>query len=473
MDTARETSRHDHKTWGLGSLRSKPVTFISAGDSEPLKQLEDLLQHDVQAQTAKESAQSPNDCHVRQQKQDRDLPVQANSLVMSHMDEETQSRQAPLPQGPADGERGNSPVPFYFDAGRATRASPARTKPSETEQRPLSRQSDSSEEVILFKGRDSRPHVEEEEICMAHMRQEITVVETEIETQTATSRHDTALVVGSGKSRKKRLQRRDQRPPKKSTSEDDALLADYIDNMRENGEEDVLLQMLRNQQDIGGSDYIPSGGSDADSTNDLVEATNPDLDVSQEPQLRLETAADGSSSESELDDETLAQLLAGHELGHNPNPFADADSADSDSSEDQQRWINDLDVMDWDRPSLQRKKGKGAKARLQVEVSDSELEQTLQVAWKNDRFKKAERKRQREEMRALGQLGRNAKPEDLRLKYPQGISIDEVAGEMRVFLQGTNERSVPNAMMPLLGNVPSLNPRPVLLYHPWISTLVK
>ena len=236
---------------------------------------------------------------------------------------------------------------------------------------------------------------------MAHMRQEITVVETEIETQLATKRHDTALVVGSERSRKKRPQRRDQRPPKKSTSEDDALLADYIDNMRENGEEDVLLQMLRNQQDIGGSDYIPSEESDVDSTRDLVDATNPDLDVSQEPQSRLETAADESSSESELDDETLAQLLAGHELGHNPNPFADADSSDSDSSEDQQGWVNDLDVMDWDRPSLKRKKGKGAKARLQIEVSDSELEQTLQVAWKNDRFKKS---------RTEETAGRNARP---------------------------------------------------------------
>jgi hypothetical protein len=95
--------------------------------------------------------------------------------------------------------------------------------------------------------------------------------------------------------------------------------------------------------------------------------------------------------------------------------------------------------MDWDRPSLQRRKGKAAKARIRIEVSDSELEQTLQAAWKNDRFKKAERKRQREEMRALGQLGRNVKPEDLRVKYPQGISIDEVAEEMRVFLQGTSE----------------------------------
>jgi hypothetical protein len=389
------------------------------------------------------------------------------------MDEETQSRQAPSPQDSADGERGNSPVPFYFDVGRTTQASSAPAKPLEMEKRPLSRQSDSSEEVILFKGRDSRPSVEEEEICMAHMRQEITVVETEIETQLATKRHDTALVVGSERSRKKRPQRRDQRPPKKSTSEDDALLADYIDNMRENGEEDVLLQMLRNQQDIGGSDYIPSEESDVDSTRDLVDATNPDLDVSQEPQSRLETAADESSSESELDDETLAQLLAGHELGHNPNPFADADSSDSDSSEDQQGWVDDLDVMDWDRPSLQRKKGKGAKARLQIEVSDSELEQTLQVAWKNDRFKKAERKRQREEMRALGQLGRNAKPEDLRLKYPQGISIDEVAEEMRVFLQGINERSVLNVMVSMLGNAPQLNPRPVLLSRPWISMLVK
>jgi hypothetical protein len=468
MDTARETSRHDHKIWGLASLRSKPVTFVSAGDSEPLKQLEDLLQH-KEAQPAEAPSQSLEHHDVRQEKQERDSSFQGKRFVTSHMDEEARSRQAASSQGSADSARGGGPVPFYFDVARATQASPAPTKPSETEERPLSRQSDSSEEVILFRGRDFKPKVEEEEICMSHMRQEITVVEAEIETKRATKSDDTALLVGSGTAKKKRVQRRDQRPPKKSTSEDDALLADYIDNMRENGEEDVLLQMLRNQQDIGGSDYIPSEESDAGSTNDLIEATNRDP----EPRPRRETAIAEYSSESELDDETLAQLLVGHELGHNPNPFTNADSTDSDFPGEQQRWVDDLDVMDWDRPSLQRKKGKGAKARFQIDVSDSELEQTLQVAWKNDRFKKAERKRQREEMRALGQLGRNPKSEDLRVKYPQGISIDEVAEEMRVFLQGTNERSVLRVMIPLLDDVPQLNPRLVLLYPPWISMLVK
>ena len=89
MDTARETSRHDHKTWGLGSLRSKPVTFISAGDSEPLKQLEDLLQHDVKVQMQKSPPKVPKTAMSEQKTQACEPSIQANRSVTSRMDKET------------------------------------------------------------------------------------------------------------------------------------------------------------------------------------------------------------------------------------------------------------------------------------------------------------------------------------------------------------------------------------------------
>jgi hypothetical protein len=95
--------------------------------------------------------------------------------------------------------------------------------------------------------------------------------------------------------------------------------------------------------------------------------------------------------------------------------------------------------MDWDRPSLRRRKGKGARAQISFNMSDSELEASLQASWKSDRLKKSERKKQREEMRALGMLGKKD-PDDLRVKYPDGMNMDQVADELQTFLMGSDEQ---------------------------------
>ncbi|RDW67912.1 hypothetical protein BP6252_09308 [Coleophoma cylindrospora] len=60
-----------------------------------------------------------------------------------------------------------------------------------------------------------------------------------------------------------------------------------------------------------------------------------------------------------------------------------------------------FDIMDFDRPSL-KKKPKGRKGKLILDdVSDSELEASMQMAWENDRVKKKERKQEREELREI------------------------------------------------------------------------
>ncbi|KAK0387127.1 hypothetical protein NLU13_5440 [Sarocladium strictum] len=441
MEAARETSRHDHKAWDMSSLRTKPVVFVSAGNTEPLKQLENPSNHE-DAYISEEHTREPNaasaECRTR-------TPTGPDETETPDIESATKASDPSLDGIDSPGSKSRlSLAPFFFDVSRNNAAASVTPDPTATPQsRAPSRQSDSSEEVILFKGRDSRATAQlDEHVSMTHCSTEVTVAESqttrepqvhlETRTQAATSFLETHQ-------RKKRVSRRHQRPPKKPTSDDDDMIADYIENMRQNGEEDMMLQMLLNQQDIGGSDYIPSEESDTD-VQETDEALQSSKDVKNDlPNQTGDAANDQHQPESDLDDETLARLLAGHELGQNPDPFADANSDNSDSSDEPQQWIDDLDVMDWDRPSLQRRKGKGARGRIRVDVSDSELEQSLQAAWKNDRFKKAERKRQREEMRALGQLGRNAKPEDLRVKYPQGISIDEVADEMRTFLQGTSE----------------------------------
>ncbi|TGO41768.1 hypothetical protein BHYA_0016g00050 [Botrytis hyacinthi] len=97
-----------------------------------------------------------------------------------------------------------------------------------------------------------------------------------------------------------------------------------------------------------------------------------------------------------------------------------------------------FDVMDFDRPSL-KKKPKGRKGKLILDdISDSELEASMQSAWDNDRVRKKERKQEREVLRARGLLtGKHGKP-DMKARYKEGMSIDDVKEEIKEFLKGDN-----------------------------------
>ncbi|OAF57386.2 hypothetical protein VC83_04631 [Pseudogymnoascus destructans] len=92
-----------------------------------------------------------------------------------------------------------------------------------------------------------------------------------------------------------------------------------------------------------------------------------------------------------------------------------------------------FDVMDFERPSL-----KGRKGRLPFDVSDPELEASMQSAWENDRVKKKQRKEDREHRRALGVLGIHPDKPDLSMKYKEGMGIMAIKEEIRLFLIGKN-----------------------------------
>lgn len=102
-----------------------------------------------------------------------------------------------------------------------------------------------------------------------------------------------------------------------------------------------------------------------------------------------------------------------------------------------------FDIMDFDRPSL-RKKNKGKRGRLVVDLSDSELEASMQMAFANDRLKKKVRKQEREELRAKGLLGSKSGKPDLKQKYKEGMGIDSVKEEIKDFLKGNNTTYVPS-----------------------------
>ena len=114
-----------------------------------------------------------------------------------------------------------------------------------------------------------------------------------------------------------------------------------------------------------------------------------------------------------------------------PSATALADVLDRDP-------YNGFDVMDQDRPSLRRKQ-KGRHRNLPMELSDSELELQIHMAWGNDRSKKKKCKQEREELRAEGLLGKRGKP-DLKARYGEGMSIVQLKTEIKDFLLSSIER---------------------------------
>ncbi|KAG8529263.1 uncharacterized protein KY384_005898 [Bacidia gigantensis] len=86
------------------------------------------------------------------------------------------------------------------------------------------------------------------------------------------------------------------------------------------------------------------------------------------------------------------------------------------------------------------RKAKGRRRELQLDLSDSELNQRMQESWANDRVKKTRRKKEREQLRQQGLLGKGRKDKpDLRVKYANSISIQDLKDELRCFLASTSQ----------------------------------
>lgn len=101
----------------------------------------------------------------------------------------------------------------------------------------------------------------------------------------------------------------------------------------------------------------------------------------------------------------------------------------------------DFDVMDHNRPSLKRTP-KSRRSAPAFELSDVELQASLQLAWEKDRSKKKIKKKEREELRAQGLLGRDNGHADLKMKYREGISFGEIKNELVEFFVSERQRYV-------------------------------
>jgi hypothetical protein len=450
-EEARQTSQRDHTNWGISnSLRTKPVSFISAGTSEPLKLLEDLIVQPIRDGPGTDEATAESS----QDKVAQPLPLPMASSPKSQQveaEQESNPSKAARQHDPTTGltteDKSPADAPaeplFFFDVrGEAPTESPA--KVAAVPAQPPSCSS-SDEEVILFKGRNPRPaQPKRDDFSLSQIHAEIQLVEEQI------LESEPALPIHNQRQRN-RGSKRGKKVPRQDKSDEDALIADYIANMRENGETDgFLLHASYPGRDLGDMDTdivldLANGSDSENETTNPAPKTEKDLDKTKTNEgLR----SDIDESGSELDEQTLEELLKGHKTHTTPGKAAlNFDDLDSESSSDDDgpprnelTNADDFDFMDWERPSLRRKR-KGARAQVSFGAYDSEMEETLQMAWKNDRLKKSERKKQREERRALGLLGQT-KPGDLRVKYPQGISLEEVGEEMKSFLRDRHETSV-------------------------------
>lgn len=94
-----------------------------------------------------------------------------------------------------------------------------------------------------------------------------------------------------------------------------------------------------------------------------------------------------------------------------------------------------FDIMDFNRPSL-RTKNKGKRAQLSVNLSDSDLQETLEFSWQNDREKKRARKAEREILRLQGLLGKKKKGKaNLSDVYQEGMNVGDLVEVFSNFLE--------------------------------------
>lgn len=252
--------------------------------------------------------------------------------------------------------------------------------------------------------------------------------------------------------------------------DDDDIVADYIANMAEDDKDDDVASynVFSRTRDLGGTDgeFVLAGASDSDA-NPAADDDDRDHDSDEDSSGAFDAEDPTFAGANEIDDAALARLLAKQEelglgddnlalfsadayegLGSSDNRATRARAGSGRGKENTRRQIpsasavadafDDLDLMDWGRHNPPRKP-KNKRGQPTFDISDSELEATMQATFQKDRLRKKERKQEREELRAQGLLGKNANPDDLRIKYPTGLTMDQIKEEMRAFLQGTEQ----------------------------------
>ncbi|KAK8084562.1 hypothetical protein PG997_005833 [Apiospora hydei] len=506
-----------------GKLRYNPVKFVSAGYMNPSDELKVLQDQDKQTAPAEAPPAVSNaaETDVLDDTMAVDARPGSNDITTPAESEERNRVSVDVDVGAtdvvpsmdtvaADAHPATAPSPPLFVIDTAGDKSLRQKYPEvpiqtqdESGHDPVLQDSDSSEEVILFRGRNpsrqttapvtrstNTPNPDSDFMQLSQINTEIQVVEETIQAPNHQNSSSTAEidVYKTADVDVYKATVADQPPSKEPeddqrfekllsgthSDEEAAMIADYIANMEEDENDDDdddeldqhpglgshAFHLLR---DIGGtdSDGLPDGLLDEDSLDESGE--QPDRNDGKGAQ---QTTSQGH-------DERLARMLAKQEqmgLGGDVIFLYDGTGSGDDGGDD---WniapkttprrkkkgssktakiiqkkgqypsaskmaeaFDELDLMDWHRPSLHN-----YNKRSQVPyVSDSELEEAMNATFQKDRMKKAEKKKQREALRAQGLLGKNVNPEDPRIKYPGGMTKDDLVYELEQFILGDDEQ---------------------------------
>ncbi|KAM0268706.1 hypothetical protein ACHAQH_009922 [Verticillium albo-atrum] len=309
-----------------------------------------------------------------------------------------------------------SPLSFFIDTTGDSSHHQQAALPEGPQHEPVPEpDTDSSEEVILFKGRNQprqnnrqalsqnpgRPRKKREEkpFDLEDIRAEVHQLVAKVNDSMASSTHQ------PNQSGKTRTKKKNKKPKARDTdklnlledagAEQDAILADYIANMRQNGDdEDLITSQGHARRDLGGSDMDFHMGDDlhpapGDRNSGLDEKLDPEDEFATLPGDRDGTDDQFKNHGLNLTSTTDGDFLLAHLLAAGvPSSADESEYGDPD----------DFDFMEWGEP-ITKQMRKQKKGKLPIfNVSDSELEATLQSAYKNDRLKKAERKKERENL---------------------------------------------------------------------------
>ncbi|KAF7715122.1 Uncharacterized protein PECH_007627 [Penicillium ucsense] len=214
---------------------------------------------------------------------------------------------------------------------------------------------------------------------------------------------------------------------------------DGFSRMRLEANPDIVLESdddSNNENDEDEDDE--EDDDDDDNDDDEEDDDDDDLRINLDLMDEFNLDSDGDLDTELLEDMALnylAERKGKKGVRSGKSPFASA-TAFADALEDDPYY--GLDMMDFNRPSLQ-KKGKGKKPPgLDLMLSDSDLEAHLHDVWQVDRKKKKAKKQEREELRKQGLLGRDPGYADLKIKYSKGINLEELMTEIRSFMLSPN-----------------------------------
>ncbi|OAA49517.1 Single-stranded nucleic acid binding R3H [Metarhizium rileyi] len=406
-EEASRTSLRDHGFWTEETkLRKNPVPFISAGQPDE----KTVTKRSLQVQETRTS--SPPDF-------DENL-----SQHYCRLSEESQST-------------------FYFDISGYKTSNCPHSSQSMTSKQPSSPDSSSSKEVILFRGRKKW---KQQNFAANNFVQDLEDDCVAGSPHLSSSADDEYLYTNS------RFPRNRKRPGRKLQNRisNDDIAVDYINNMRANGELDSSFSQIQgNQRDLGASDTEAElSCSDADAEhNKIQDVTRKARERMPQQRKNYASSVEGASERTAItkDEVTLVKLIAAQDLSSSSNIVADTQTSEPDGSNTHftKRHAatkqDQFDLIGRSTANLRLKKGKRYSSQLSFHNYGLDIDEQLEVAWKNDRLRKKERKRLREELRSSGMLRKAANPDDLGRKYPSGMSIEQVGEELEAFLRNRNE----------------------------------